>query len=553
LWDYGRPVEPLPPTVKDSRPERTPFPQWAHWAATIALTIIVGILDVTKPGNHGYGIFYLAPVLYVGWTIVGRAVLVLTAFMVGTLYLTAWIAGDGQLTARAIRNRSMGAAMGLLVAYALWDRRRFAVALEQANHALETGVAERTAALERANRSLSEEIAVRQRAEEGLRQAQKMEAIGVLAGGIAHDFNNLLTVINGYASLLQELLPADSPCREGLEQIAVAGEKATDVTHKLLAFGRRQVLQPSVLNLNEVLAGMQKLIGRLLPENIILVIQLDPALQLIRADRNELERALLNFAANARDAMPKGGEFRLATSQVNLTEAQVVAISEGRPGPHVRLTATDTGSGMSEATRQRIFEPFFTTKEIGKGTGLGLASVYGVIRQSGGHIEVASEIGRGTTFTVLLPCVAEEAPTTLAMPELTSDLAGAAETILLVEDDGSVRHLTELILKQAGYRVMTAADGNTAADLVARDTGLIRLVITDVVMPQLSGLELTAMVSRQRPDIKVLLITGYALGEDLPGGPNATPTPVLAKPFTAQTLLTRVGELLHPVGMSGRS
>jgi CheY-like chemotaxis protein len=293
-----------------------------------------------------------------------------------------------------------------------------------------------------------------------------------------------------------------------------------------------------------VLRAIDGLLRRLLPENIRITLLLDPAIHPIRADRTALEQAILNLAANARDAMPQGGEFGLATSHLVLSAEACVTPSGPQPGSYLRLMVTDTGCGMDETTRDHVFEPFFTTKEIGKGTGLGLASVHGVIKQSGGHIEVSSELGRGTTFTILLPCVAETPPLPGAQA-ISKTAPPGTETILLVEDDHSVRRLSSLILQRAGYSMLSAADGADALELMRRHTGPIHLLITDAIMPRLSGSELAQAFARERPSTIVLFVSGHAPEVVLSGARTLPQLNVLAKPYTAEELLTKVVELLR--------
>ncbi len=487
---------------------------------------------------------YLLAVLYAGRMTSPRSMVAAALLCVVTVFLAPAIWAPDLLSPGGIRNRIFGVIIGLLMTWLLWDRRRFALKLEAANRELERRVAARTAELDAANRSLREEIQHRERTEAGLREAQRLEAIGRLAGGIAHDFNNLLTIILGYADLLQAEKEGDESTCYSAEQIALAGRKAADLTQKLLAFSRRQMLQVSVFNLNDVLRAIDGLLRRLLPENIRITLLLDPAVHPIRADRTALEQAILNLAANARDAMPQGGDFGLATSHRVLSAEACGTPTGPQPGSYLCLVVTDTGCGMDEATRNHVFEPFFTTKEVGKGTGLGLASVHGVIKQSGGHIEVSSQPGRGTTFTILLPCVAETPPLPDAQA-VSKAAAPGTETILLVEDDHSVRRLSSLILQRAGYSILSAADGADALELMRRHPGPIHLLITDAIMPRISGSELAQAFVRERPSTVVLFVSGHAPEALLSGARTLPRLDVLAKPYTAEELLTKVVELLR--------
>lgn len=386
--------------------------------------------------------------------------------------------------------------------------------------------------------------AERQRLEERLRRGERMEAVGQLAGGVAHDFNNLLMVIQGRAAWLEECLPPSAPEREDVTEIARASERASSLIRQLVAFSRQQRLQPRTLDLNDLIGSTETLIRRLLTEKIRLVTSLSPALEPIRADPCQLEQVLLNLAANARDAMREGGEFRLTTSQVFLSVSEAGAAPDAGGGPYARLTATDTGCGMDAPTRERVFDPFFTTKEIGKGTGLGLASVYGTIRQSGGQIEVSSEPGRGTTFTIYLPSTRELPAVRGPVRVLAERAPSGRETVLLVEDEDSVRKLLAEVLRNAGYTVLEAPDGRQALTLASHRTARIDVLVTDVVMPEMSGKELAARLHAEQPDLKVVLMSGYggdeALSESLP----ELDAMWLEKPFSPCSLAQIVRERL---------
>ena len=524
------------------------FPPWVHWGVIAILLVFVAAIDISRPWHRDFSLLYLLAVLYAGWMTSPRSMVTAALVCSVIVFVAPALWAPDLLSPGGTRNRIFGVIVGLLMTGLLWDRRRFALGLQSANQELEWRVAARTAELDAANRSLRQEIENRERTEAGLREAQRLEAIGRLAGGIAHDFNNLLTIILGYADLLQGQGQgkgrAEESTRYSAEQIALAGRKAADLTQKLLAFSRRQVLQVSVFNLNDLLRSIEGLLRRLLPENIRIHLQLDPAVQPVRADRAALEQAILNLAANARDAMPRGGDFGLATSQMVVSAKALGTPNGPLPGPYVRLRVTDTGCGMDEATRNHVFEPFFTTKEVGKGTGLGLASVHGVIHQSGGRIEVSSEMGRGTTFTILLPCVAESPPLPDAQA-VSKTPASGTETILLVEDDPSVRRLSSLILKRAGYSMFSAADGTDAIEWMRRHPGPIHLLITDAIMPRIGGSELAQAFARERPSTQVLFVSGHAPEALVAGAETRPALNVLAKPYTAEELLTKVVELLR--------
>jgi PAS domain S-box-containing protein len=385
--------------------------------------------------------------------------------------------------------------------------------------------------------------ALRQR-EEQLRHAQKMEAIGRLAGGIAHDFNNLLTAILGYADLLLEELPADHPMRTDIEGIQKAGRSAASLTRELLAFSRKQVLQPVVLDMNEVVMSTEILLRRLLGEDINLVFQLEPQADPVKADRSQMEQVLLNLVVNARDAMPGGGELTIATSNVVFDNVGLAPNAPPASGPYVVLTVTDTGHGMNDDIRSHIFEPFFTTKEFGKGTGLGLATVYGIIEQSGGHIWVESEPGQGSSFHVGLPVVRATAAATDATAPVSPAAPKGSETILLVEDNDQVRALASDALTRHGYHVIEASNGEEALRLAEHQLDGIALVVTDVVMPVMGGRELASQLTARRPDLKIIFTSGYTTDVGVGQVGSHAATSFLQKPFTPGVLGRTVREML---------
>ena len=379
--------------------------------------------------------------------------------------------------------------------------------------------------------------------EEQLRASQKMEAIGSLAGGIAHDFNNLLSVILSYAEFAVEALRDGDPIRDDLLEVRKAGERATALTRQLLAFSRKQVLQPELIELNRIATGLEKMLRRILGEDIDLVQRLAPELGVTVADPGQIEQVLMNLVVNARDAMPNGGKLTIETDNVEVDEAHAARRPDIRPGSFVRLAVTDTGCGMDAETRARIFEPFFTTKGKGKGTGLGLSTAYGIIKQSGGHIWVYSEPGQGTTFSVYLP---REAGGTMPAPG-SREIAPAAhgdETILLVEDEDAVRELARRILDGSGYAVLTAANGGEALLACERHAGPIHLVLTDVVMPLMSGRALADRLARVRPEARVLYMSGYTDNAIVHHGRLDAGTHFIGKPFNATDLARKVREVL---------
>jgi PAS domain S-box-containing protein len=384
-----------------------------------------------------------------------------------------------------------------------------------------------------------------------LRQSAKMQAVGELAGGVAHDFNNLLMVVKGHAEMLTDRLAtvpdaAAGPARQNVFQIQQAAERAAALTRQLLAFSRRQVLQPKVLDLNDAVAGMIQMVSRVIGENIELAFLPGAKLGRVKADPSQIEQVILNLVVNARDAMPEGGRLTIETLNVDLDHSYVVQHAVVEPGPYVMLTVSDTGTGMDAMTQARIFEPFFTTKEQGRGTGLGLATVYGVVKQSGGYIWVYSEMGQGTTFKVYLPQVMSEADKT-APEKAVAGPAPGTETILLVEDEESVRELVSEYLKARGYRILEASDGVQALDLAAKHAGPIQLLITDVVMPRVSGRELATRLTAKQPDLKVFYISGYTDDSIFRHGVLEGGMSFLQKPFTLKAIAQKVREVLDGV------
>jgi PAS domain S-box-containing protein len=394
------------------------------------------------------------------------------------------------------------------------------------------------------------DITDRRKLEDQLRQAQKMEAVGRLAGGVAHDFNNLLTAILGYCNLMLDDIPHEDPLRPDLEEIQSAGERAAALTRQLLAFSRRQMLQPQVVDMNTIVQQLEKLLRRLISEDVELVTSLAADLMSVRVDPASVEQILVNLAVNARDAMPVGGRLTIETKNVELDEAYAIAHVTVKSGPYVMLAVSDTGQGMDELTRIRVFEPFFTTKEQGKGTGLGLATVYGMVKQSGGYIWVYSELGHGTTFKVYLP-PAEQRVTTKAQHagRRHTDGTHGWETVLLVEDEDAVRALAREVLRRHGYIVLEARHGVDAVRVAERHADDIHLMVTDVVMPHMSGCDLAQRLSTVRPRMKVLFMSGYTdhavMHRDL------TPASAfIQKPFTPEVFARKVRTVLdtEPVG-----
>jgi PAS domain S-box-containing protein len=379
---------------------------------------------------------------------------------------------------------------------------------------------------------------------EQYRQAQKMEAVGRLAGGVAHDFNNLLTIILGYGDILLGSLGPDDPARDLITEIHKAGERAASLTRQLLAFSRKQVLEPRVLDLNVLVTDLERMLRRLIGEDIRLATVLDSALGRVRADPGQLEQVILNLAVNARDAMPQGGQLTLGTCNVELDDTYADAHVGVAPGPYVQLSVSDTGCGMDEATQAHLFEPFFTTKGVGKGTGLGLATVYGIVKQSGGHIEVYSEVEHGTTFKVYLPPV--EAPLTAGAksPADAPPFPAGHETLLLVEDEDAVRVITRHVLERCGYIVLEAQGGKEAIQICEEYRNAIHLLVTDVVMPHMSGRQLAEQLKQLHPEMKVLYLSGYSGDAVVRHGVLEAEDAFLQKPFSASAVAYRVREIL---------
>jgi two-component system, cell cycle sensor histidine kinase and response regulator CckA len=381
------------------------------------------------------------------------------------------------------------------------------------------------------------DITARRELEEQLLQAQKLDSLGRLAGGIAHDFNNLLTVINGYAAILAAELSEDDPRRESLGEIAVAGTRAATLTHQPLAFGRKQVLCSQVIDLNETIAETERILRRTIGEDIELQLIAGMKPAMVKADPGQIQQVVLNLAVNARDAMPLGGRLVFETSRAAEPES-------GSP-PEIALCVSDTGTGMTEAVRRRIFEPFFTTKPAGRGTGLGLATAFGIVTQSGGRIEVDSTVGQGTTFRIFLPESAE--PVQVASPDRRPGRGGGGETILLVEDQDDVRRMAARMLQSIGYQVLSAAGAAEALGLWSGHREAVRLVLTDVVMPEMNGRELGARLQQLSPGLPVAFMSGYA-ETAMPGGVPDDGLPNLRKPFSADELADWVGRALAPAG-----
>jgi two-component system cell cycle sensor histidine kinase/response regulator CckA len=383
----------------------------------------------------------------------------------------------------------------------------------------------------------------REALQEQLRQSQKMEAIGRLAGGVAHDFNNLLTVIKGYSQLSLAEMKQGDPFRENIEEIKKSADRASDLTRQLLAFSRRQIMEMKVIDLNTVLNNLDKMLRRVIGEDIELVTVLGEDLGQVKTDPGQIEQVIMNLSVNARDAMRKGGKLTLETANVELDEKYARGHIAVKPGPYVMLSVSDTGVGMSPEVRDRVFEPFFTTKEKGKGTGLGLSTVYGIVKQSGGNIWVYSEPGKGTTFKIYLPRV-DEPLEEIKEKVVKDDLPRGNETVLIVEDEEDVLKLAGRILSRQGYKVLEATSGNDALEVCREEKQPIHLILTDVVMPQMSGRELIEKCREVRQDFKAVYMSGYTNNAITHHGVLEKGMNYIQKPFTVDGLARKVREVL---------
>ena len=423
--------------------------------------------------------------------------------------------------------------------------------LEQHREHLETVVQEQTAELVDTVEKLKQEISERQKAEverqflQGqLLQSQKMESIGRLAGGVAHDFNNILTAILSYAELTLMKLAEDHPVRSHLVSIQAASEKAATLTHQLLAFSRRQVLEMKAVDLNKVIEGMANMLSRMIGEDILLELKTEATISTIRADQGQIEQVLMNFAVNARDAMPSGGRLLIGTKDVDLNDVLLRTQETVTFDKYVMLSVADTGAGMTAEVRERIFEPFFTTKELGRGTGLGLATVYGIVKQHSGNIFVDSDPGKGTTFKVYFPIAGERGQERDKDHDLTGVLPAGTEVILVVEDDPSVRELVRQVLAPLGYKVLATAGGDEALRTSDSYDGPVDLLLTDVVMPGMNGKQLAGALRIKRPGIKVLFMSGYAHDVLSTQGMLEPGVAMIHKPFRTVALARQVRQVL---------
>jgi two-component system cell cycle sensor histidine kinase/response regulator CckA len=429
--------------------------------------------------------------------------------------------------------------------YQIAERQRTEEALRQARDELEERVRERTAGLVAANEALHAEILERQRLEAQLLQAQKIESIGRLAGGVAHDFNNLLMAISGYSDLALDALPPEHAARGDLCEINKATQRAAALTRQLLAFARKQIIDPRIIDLSDLIQNIHSLLQRLIGEDIELVIHIDREIGSIKADPIQIEQLLINLAVNARDAMPQGGKLTIETTSTILDEDHTHICADIAPGSHiVMLAVSDTGMGIPPEVQEHLFEPFFTTKEPGKGTGLGLATCYGIVKQHGGGIAFSSEVGQGTTFEIYLPRIAEDLHTHVRHPE-EHEPPNGRERILLVEDESAVRELAARVLRGRGYTILEARNGEEALQLMQMDGAEpVQLLLTDVIMPRMGGRALAERLATMCPDLKVLFISGYndqltSRNSWLEQGKT-----LLQKPFLPAALARKVREVL---------
>lgn len=526
------------------------------WMATL-LIAYCGLYFLLFPiFGRSAATFQAAPIMLVAWWWgIGPGVLMSVAVALLDAFVLFSGTGGGMLA--VVREGGAGHVATLFLAivigwvrqltwqvrHELTQRERAEAALRQAHDELEMRVAERTAELSTANEELTREIAERKRLEAQLLQAQKMESIGRLAGGVAHDFNNLLTVIRGYTDIVLADLSSEHPSAPDLEAIRGAAERASGLTRQLLAFARKQIIEPRALNLNDLILDIDRLLRRVIGEDIELVTRPAPDLGMVNVDYGQLEQVLLNLAVNARDAMPTGGKLTIETQNVILDRAYNTNHLDVVPGPYILLAVSDTGTGMTPEVQAQIFEPFFTTKEQSKGTGLGLAMCYGIVRQHQGYIWVYSEVGEGTTFKIYLP----EVEVVDSSPSQIQDsivLTHSTETILLVEDEASVRELAARVLRGQGCTVLEATHGSEALRVASELSGTIDLLLSDVVLPQMSGKALAEHLEALYPALKVVFMSGYTDNAIVHHGRLDDGVQFIQKPFTPDELVRKIRSVL---------
>lgn len=529
-------------------------PRPRHIAAFSTLVLIAAWIDAIRPFNRDLSILYFLPLCYAGWYLQGRyryflysilAIAILLAPLV--LNPTFFVTGSSP----RILNRIVGMLVGLMLLEVLHRLRVLTDQLEAANKSLESRVASRTLELQCANEALQAEIVERRHAQsqqmemqQQLLQSQKMEVVGQFAGGIAHDFNNMLTVIVGHASLLLDQAPRGSEQQDSLEAIKNAGARAADLTRQLLVFSRHNVIQSRVVQLNELIRDTEKMLRPLIPENIDFEVRLSPQLSAVAIDPAQFSQVLVNLVINARDAMPAGGRLVIRTCMQRHHGALGDSEKAREREQYVLMEVMDTGCGMAAEVRERIFEPFFTTKSAGKGVGLGLSIVAGIVKQSRGLLDVSSIPGEGTRFQVFLP------PSATAVTACTDEAQPAErpgdETILLVEDEVQLRRLAVSVLRHAGYRVVEASNGADACEKSRLFAGEIDLLLTDVVMPGMSGRQVFDQIKDSQPGMKVIYMSGYNDDAVLALGVMQETVHFLAKPFTPSVLIQKVGRVLYP-------
>jgi two-component system cell cycle sensor histidine kinase/response regulator CckA len=518
---------------------------WQRWHARVLLVVVpvafvvIGLFELTGAQTpYTYPIFFILVFIWVGLSAPPRTALLLLPLTAAAYVVPLLIAGASPTAFESVFVAVPACVLiGEIIA-------RVVSQLHAAQDALEQRVAERTAQLQAANTALQHQLAERKQLEAQFLQAQKLEGIGQLAGGIAHDFNNLLTAISGYADLIWDALPHDQPVRSDLAEIQKAVTRASDLTRQLLAFARKQIIEPRVLNLNDLIGDMDKLLRRVIGEDIGLISVPDPDLGLVKADPGQIEQVIMNLAVNARDAMPGGGKLTIETRNVFLDSSYAHEHQGVIEGSYALLAVSDTGIGMDSDVQAHAFEPFFTTKAQGKGTGLGLATCYGIVKQHGGNIWVYSEVGQGTTFKIYLPHVHETAavPPAQVPPQI---LARGKETLLVVEDEPAVRDLITRVLRAQGYRVLEASNGAEAIRVAeASAPAMIDLLLTDLVMPELGGLAAAAQLSAHNAVMKVLFISGYTDSAIVHQGRLEEGVAFLHKPFTPAVLTRKVREVL---------
>ncbi|MEO7909994.1 MAG: ATP-binding protein [Roseiflexaceae bacterium] len=519
-----------------------PWERWptrALWVVVPVAFVVIGLFQVVGAQTpYTYPIFFILVFIWVGVSMPPRAALLLTP-LTSIAYVLPLLSVGASPTAfeSAFVAVPVCALIGEVIA-------RVVSQLHAAQDALEQRVIERTTQLQAANAALQHELVERKQLQAQFLQAQKLEGIGQLAGGIAHDFNNLLTAIGGYADLIWDALPHNLPLRSDLEEIQKAVARASNLTRQLLAFARKQIIEPRVLNLNDLIGDMDKLLCRLIGEDIDLITRPEPNLGCVKADPGQIEQVILNLAVNARDAMPNGGKLTIETRNVFLDSSYTTGHQSVVAGSYVLLAVSDTGIGMDAAVQAHAFEPFFTTKAQGQGTGLGLATCYGIVKQHGGNIWVYSEIGQGTTFKMYLPHV-DGVSAALPTPRLVQAHSRGKETVLVVEDETAVRDLVTRVLRTQGYLVLEASNGAEAIRVAeAYAPAAIDLLLTDLVMPELGGQAAAAQISARNSSIKVLFISGYTDSATVHHGRLEEGVAFLHKPFTPALLTRKVREVL---------